>query len=72
MWARDLVRRLEATPGVRPTWPASRAVEWGYITGSYVETPGGEVKQIRATRRMVLPFIALFSKRQCENFSPSA
>ena len=22
------------------------AVEWGYITGSYVETPGGEVKQI--------------------------
>ena len=23
------------------------AVEWGYITGSYVETPGGEVKQIR-------------------------
>jgi ketosteroid isomerase-like protein len=30
------------------------AVEWGYITGSYVEEPGGEVKQIRATRLMVL------------------
>jgi ketosteroid isomerase-like protein len=30
------------------------AVEWGYITGSYVETPGGEVKQIRGTRLMVL------------------
>ncbi len=30
------------------------AVEWGYITGSYVETPGGEVKQIRSTRLMVL------------------
>lgn len=30
------------------------AVEWGYITGSYVETPGGEVKQIPGTRLMVL------------------
>jgi len=30
------------------------AVEWGYITGSYVETPGGEAKQIRGTRLMVL------------------
>mgnify|MGYP003577342966 FL=1 len=30
------------------------AVEWGYITGSYVETPGGEVKQIHGTRLMVL------------------
>jgi len=30
------------------------AVEWGYITGSYVETPGGEVKQILGTRLMVL------------------
>src|SRR6266496_6318248 len=30
------------------------AVEWGYVTGSYVETPGGEVKQIRGTRLMVL------------------
>jgi ketosteroid isomerase-like protein len=30
------------------------AVEWGYVTGSYVESPGGEVKQIRAARLMVL------------------
>jgi ketosteroid isomerase-like protein len=30
------------------------AVEWGYITGSYVETPGGEAKQILGTRLMVL------------------
>jgi ketosteroid isomerase-like protein len=30
------------------------AVEWGYVTGSYVESPGGEVKQVRATRLMVL------------------
>ncbi len=30
------------------------AVEWGYITGSYVEAPGGEAKQIRGTRLMVL------------------
>ncbi len=30
------------------------AVEWGYFTGSYVESPGGEVKQIRGTVLMVL------------------
>jgi ketosteroid isomerase-like protein len=30
------------------------AVEWGYITGSFVETAGGEVKQILGTRLMVL------------------
>ena len=30
------------------------AVEWGYITGSYVETPDGEAKQISGTRLMVL------------------
>src|SRR5437870_2785634 len=35
---------------IRKGW----AVEWGYITGSYVESPGGEVKQIRGTRLMVL------------------
>jgi ketosteroid isomerase-like protein len=29
------------------------AVEWGYIAGSYVDTPGGEPKQIRGTRLMV-------------------
>jgi ketosteroid isomerase-like protein len=30
------------------------AVEWGYFAGSYVESPGGEVKQIRGTRLWVL------------------
>jgi ketosteroid isomerase-like protein len=30
------------------------AIEWGYITGSYAESPGGEPKQIRGTRLMVL------------------
>jgi ketosteroid isomerase-like protein len=29
------------------------AVEWGYFTGSYVESPGGEPKQIGGTRLMV-------------------
>ena len=35
---------------IREGW----AVEWGYFTGSYVESPGGEPKQIRGTRLMVL------------------
>jgi ketosteroid isomerase-like protein len=30
------------------------AVEWGYVTGSYVEAPAGEPKQIHGTRLMVL------------------
>ena len=30
------------------------AVEWGYITSSYVESPSGEPKQIRGKRLMVL------------------
>jgi uncharacterized protein (TIGR02246 family) len=30
------------------------AVEWGYFTGSYVESPGGEPKQTRGARLMVL------------------
>jgi ketosteroid isomerase-like protein len=30
------------------------AVEWGYVTGSSVDTPGGEAKQIRDTVLMVL------------------
>jgi ketosteroid isomerase-like protein len=30
------------------------AVEWGSFTGSYVESPGGEPKQIHGTRLMVL------------------
>jgi ketosteroid isomerase-like protein len=29
------------------------AVDWGYITGSYVESPGGEPKQIRGARLRV-------------------
>ena len=30
------------------------AVEWGYFTGSYVESPGGEPKQTRGARLWVL------------------
>jgi uncharacterized protein (TIGR02246 family) len=30
------------------------AFEWGYFSGSYVESPGGEVKRIRGKRLMVL------------------
>jgi hypothetical protein len=30
------------------------AVEWRYFTASYVESPGGEVKQIRGTGLVVL------------------
>jgi hypothetical protein len=30
------------------------AVEWGYITGSYVQSPGGEAKQIHGTRLIIL------------------
>ena len=30
------------------------AFEWGYFTGSYVESPGGEVKRIRGKVLMVL------------------
>jgi len=29
------------------------AVEWGYFSGSYVESPGGEAKQIRGKKLMV-------------------
>src|SRR5438876_10623133 len=35
---------------IRKGW----AVEWGYITGSYVKSPGGEVKQLRGTRLLGL------------------
>ena len=57
-------QRWAAVPGIKVVSyvPESKdltildgwAVEWGYITGSYVDTPGGEVKQIRGTRLMVL------------------
>jgi ketosteroid isomerase-like protein len=61
---RESNERWTALPGVKVlsyvpetkdlTILNSWAVEWGYITGSYVDTPGGEVKQIRGTRLMVL------------------
>jgi ketosteroid isomerase-like protein len=61
---RESNERWSALPGVKVasyvpetkdlTILNSWAVEWGYVTGSYVETPGGEVKQIRGTRLMVL------------------
>jgi ketosteroid isomerase-like protein len=61
---RESNERWSARPGVKVlsyvpetkdlTIPNGWAVEWGYITGSYVESPGGEVKQILGTRLMVL------------------
>jgi ketosteroid isomerase-like protein len=33
---------------------AGWAVEWGYFTGSFAESPGGEPKQIRGARLWVL------------------
>jgi ketosteroid isomerase-like protein len=61
---RESNERWSAVPGVKVlsyvpetkdlTILKGWAVEWGYITGSYVESPGGEVKQIRGTRLMVL------------------
>ena len=35
---------------IRDGW----AVEWRYFTGSYVDSPGGEPKQIQGARLMVL------------------
>jgi uncharacterized protein (TIGR02246 family) len=61
---RESNQRWSALPGVKVLSYVSEtkdvtildgwAVEWGYITGSYVESPGGEVKQIRGARLMVL------------------
>jgi ketosteroid isomerase-like protein len=62
---RESNERWSALPGVKvlsyvpetkdlTTMLDGWAVEWGYVTGSYVETPGGEVKQILGTRLMVL------------------
>ena len=61
---RASIERWSARPGVKvlsyvpeikdlTIWDGW-AVEWGYFTGSYVESPGGEPKQIRGTRLMVL------------------
>lgn len=61
---RESNKRWSARPGVKVLSyvPETKdltildgwAVEWGYITGSYVESPGGEAKQILGTRLMVL------------------
>ena len=61
---RESNERWSARPGVRVltyvretkdlTILDGWAVEWGYFAGSYVESPGGEAKQIRGTRFMVL------------------
>jgi ketosteroid isomerase-like protein len=61
---RESNERWSARPGVKVLSyvPETRdltildgwAVEWGNFTGSYVESAGGEVKQIRGNRLMVL------------------
>jgi ketosteroid isomerase-like protein len=61
---RESNQRWSALPGVKVlsyvpetkdlTILKGWAIEWGYITGSYAESPGGEPKQIRGTRLMVL------------------
>jgi ketosteroid isomerase-like protein len=61
---RESNQRWSARPGfkVRSYAPETRdltmldgwAVEWGNFTGSYVESAGGEVKQIHGNRLMVL------------------
>jgi ketosteroid isomerase-like protein len=61
---RESNQRWSALPGVKVlsyvpetkdlTILKGWAVEWGYVTGSYAESPGGEPKQIRGTRLMVL------------------
>ena len=61
---RDSNERWAARPGVKvltyvpeikdvTIWDGW-AVEWGYFAGSYVESPGGEAKQIRGARLWVL------------------
>ncbi|AMY08857.1 SnoaL-like domain protein [Luteitalea pratensis] len=61
---RESNQRLAARPGVKvltyvpeikdvTIWDGW-AVEWGYFAGSYVESPGGEAKQIRGARLWVL------------------
>ncbi len=61
---RESNERWSARPGVKVLSyvPESKdvtiwdgwAVEWGYVTGSHVDSPDGEPKQIRGTRLMVL------------------
>ena len=53
--ARPGVKVLSYVPETRDlTMLDGWAVEWGNFTGSYVESAGGEVKQIRGNRLMVL------------------
>src|SRR5262245_15151027 len=52
--ARQGVKVLSYVPEIKDwTFLDGGAVEWGYFTGSYVESPGGEVKEIRGTKLMV-------------------
>lgn len=61
---RETKERWSALPGVKVLSyvPETKdltildgwAIEWGYITGSYVDSTGGEAKQILGTRLMVL------------------
>ena len=61
---RESNQRWSALPGVKVlsyvpetkdlTILKGWAIEWGYITGSYAESPGGEPKQIRGTVLAVL------------------
>src|SRR5207302_11427661 len=53
--ARPGFKVLSYVPGTRDlTMLDGWAVEWGNFTGSYVESAGGEVKQIHGNRLMVL------------------
>ena len=53
--ARTGARVLSYVPETKDltTWNGW-AVEWGYVTGSYVESPGGEPKKLSGTRLMIL------------------
>ena len=53
--ARTGARVLSYVPETKDftTWD-SWAVEWGYVTGSYVESPEGEPKKLSGTRLMIL------------------
>jgi uncharacterized protein (TIGR02246 family) len=54
-WAARQVKVLSYVPETKDlTILDGWAVEWGYFAGSYVESPGGEAKQIRGTVLMVL------------------
>jgi len=53
--ARPGLRVLTFVPEIKDlTFWDGWAVEWGYFTGSYAESPGGEPKQMRGARLSVL------------------